>query len=533
MKYLTQNTLLFLLVSTLTAGCLAAQDPADSVRLFDNLGDRTRPVTTSSSLAQQYFDQGMQLSYAFGRRDAVASFREAQRRDPGCAMCFWGEAWALGPYINRPRMSARESSRAYEAMQQAKALAADATPVEKAFIEAMAQRYPAHPENADRRVRAKAYAEAMRDVTRQFPNDADAKALLGEAIMVQTARDYWTKDDQPKAGVAEALLALETAIENEADHPGACHLYIHAMESSAEPERAEDCADGIAQMIPGASHIQHMPYHVYIHIGRYGDAVRANKKARRMDQAARADSAVAIYPLHNLNTLRFAAIMDGQRAEALKAAQELTEINFSGADALQLLTLVRFGQWDDVLDGRGSADDPFIGAVIDYARGMAHLRSGRTDTAQARLDALTARAERVDPNRNVPTYPYSQTDMLDVAARHLRAELAAQRGDYRTAIGVLEEAVAIEDSFAYDDSEFWPVFSRHVLGAVLLEAGRPARAEAVYRRDLSDHPHNGWALRGLEQSLRGQGKQQAADAAGEQFKEAWRRSEVALPASRF
>lgn len=533
MRYLKQRTLLFLLATILTAGGLAAQDPDESVRLYDNLGDRTRPITTSSSPAQQYFDQGMQLAYAFGRRDAVASFREAQRRDPGCAMCFWGEAWALGPYINRPWISARESSRAYEAIQQARALAADATPVEKALIEAVAHRYPPDSEEAGRSVRAEAYVEAMRHVTRQFPKDADANALLAEAIMVQTAKDYWTEDNEPKAGVAEALLALEAAIESETDHPGACHLYIHAMESSSEPERAEGCADRIAQMIPGASHIQHMPYHIYIHIGRYGDAVRANQKARQMDHAAREGSAVAIYPLHNLNTLRFAAIMDGQRATALEAAQELTETNFSGAYALQLLTLARFGQWDDIRNMPDPAEDPFIGAITDYSKGMAHLRSGRVDSAEARLDVLTTRADQVDSKRNVPTYPYPQTDMLDVAARHLHAELAAHRGDYETAIGALEEAVAIEDSFAYDDSEFWPIFSRHVLGAVLLEADQPTRAEAVYRRDLSDHPQNGWALRGLQRSLQAQSNQGAAGEVAEQFEEAWDRSEVSLPGSRF
>lgn len=246
---------------------------------FDNLGAHTRTVTTSSPLAQRYFNQGLQLANAFGRSEAAQSFREAQRHDSNCAMCYWGEAWALGPYINEA-MDSTAGVQAYRAIQKAKALAG-ANRNEQALIEAMATRYVPIP-TADNRARLDSiYADAMRDVVRRFPDDLDAGALLGEALMVLSPWNHWTHEGQPQPGTEEALAVLESVLARDIKHPGACHHYIHLVEGSPMPERAEACADHLAAAIPGASHIQHMPSHIYMNIGRYGDGVRRTRRRGR------------------------------------------------------------------------------------------------------------------------------------------------------------------------------------------------------------------------------------------------------------
>ncbi len=541
----------------------AAQHHASSgdaaTHRYDNLGTHHRSVTISSDassadLAQQYFDQGMRLAYAFGRPDAVAAFREAQRLDPGCAMCYWGEAWALGPYINEPLYD-EAAAPAYDAAQKAKSLAPRSSPVEQALIEAMAARYaPAAPGDAAaveaasggaaadeaasdtaptrRTALDSAYADAMRDVVGRFPDDLDAATLYAEALMVLRPWDYWTGDGRPQPGTEEAVARLESVLGRSIQHAGACHLYIHIVEASPSPERAEACADRLAEGIPGASHIQHMPSHIYMQIGRYGDSVRANQKAWQMDQRARRGEAVAIYPGHNLHMLVFAGWMDGQSAVAIQAARDLARL--SPADGFYpTLLLARFGRWDEVLEVKRPNDSPFDEGMWSFGRGLAHLRMERPDSARSYLHRLAGIIEEIPDSLTYGFVGHRQTDLLNMAAGILRGELAASEGRIDEAVAALERAIALEDNLAYDEPEPWPLPTRHVLGAVLLEANRPADAERVYREALLIHPENGWSLFGLAQSLSAQARDDDAAAAWSDFERAWTRADVALHASRF
>ncbi len=565
----------------------SSSDP--TTHLYDNLGTHHRSITISADAAspesvQQYFDQGMRLAYAFARRDAAASFREAQRLDPNCAMCYWGEAWALGPYINEPLYDDAVAS-AYEAAQQAKSLTHRASPIERALIGAMAARYaPAvnaatagsasgdaaagtapsggtaafagdaaaatGPSGGDAAVadvagdaapgpalpsRAaldSAYADAMRDVVHRFPDDLDAAALHAEALMVLRPWDHWTPDGLPQPGTDEAIAMLEGVLARDILHAGACHLYIHIVEASPVPERAEACADHLAAGIPGASHIQHMPSHIYMNIGRYGDSVRANQIAWQMDQRAHRGEAVAIYPEHNLHMLVFAGWMDGQSAVAIQAARDLARI--STADAFYpTVILARFGRWDEVLEMGRPADDPFQEAMWSFGRGLSHLRMDQPDSARSYLERLAHINEATPDSLTYGFVGHRQTDLLNMASGILRGELAASEGRYADAVEALEQAIVHEDNLAYDEPEPWPMPTRHVLGAVLLEADRPADAERVYREALNIHPANGWSLYGLAQSLAAQGRDDESIDAWSDFERVWARADVALHSSRF
>jgi tetratricopeptide (TPR) repeat protein len=506
-----------------------ASAPADAVPLYETLGTLTRTITTDAPLAQRYFDQGLRLTYGFGHAEAVRSYRAALESDDGCAMCWWGVAWARGPYINA-EMDSASAVEAFAAVQEAKRRASAGTEIERALIDAMATRYVAEPTDANRPGLDSAYAAAMRDVVRRFPYDLDAATLLAEALMVLRPWDQWTRDGRPQPGTEEVLAVLESVLGRDIGHPGACHLYIHAVEASLDPERAQPCAELLGAAIPGASHIPHMPSHIWMRIGRYGDGVRANQRAWHADLQAVQGQAVPIYPTHNLHMLLFAASMDGQSAVAWQAAKDLARISESNAFYVPLV-LVRFGRWDDVMDLEDAPDDPFRRALWSYARGYAHLRSGVIDSARAHLAALeTTLAETGDSAR---FRGHRQSDLLGIARASLGADVAAADARWDDAVEHLRAAVPLEDSLEYDEPEPWIVPVRHVLGAVLLEAGRFAEAERAYREALSDHPENGWSLFGLERALRAQDRQAEADEVRQRLDRAWSRADVWLRSSRF
>jgi len=339
------------------------------------LGPFHRTVTTASREAQAYFDQGIQLMYAFTPERAARSFREAQKRDPGCAMCYWGEAWAWGPYLNGG-MSDDDAPRAYAAVQRALEHADGATEVERALIDAMATRYePTHDEERREELDS-IYSEAMADVWRRFPDDLEAGTLYGESLMLLESprADSWRLDNPL---TRRAHRVLEDVLARELTHPGACHLYIHATESTEEPGRAEVCAEYLGDAIPGASHINHMPSHTYNRIGRWNDAVRANVAAWHSDLEARAGGdAFAIYPSHNLHMLLFAASMAGQGAVAIQAGKDYAATVDDGA-FYHALTLLRFGRFDEVLALSEPPAAPVQRGLWDFARGYAHLRRRR------------------------------------------------------------------------------------------------------------------------------------------------------------
>jgi len=408
---------------------------------------------------------------------------------------------------------------------------AGATEVERTLIEAMAVRYAEDPESADREELDRAYAEAMREAASRFPDDHDVQTLFGESLMVLHPWDLYPNGEvRPEA--KEAIEALEGVLTEDLHHGGACHLYIHAVEASTTPERAEACADVLAAAIPGGSHIHHMPSHIYMRIGRYEDSVRANQMAWLRDQMAERGEAVAIYPGHNLHMLWFAAWMDGQSAVALQAARDMERTDH-WAFGIRPLTLARFGRWDEVLETERPAD-PLHEGMWQFARGLAYIRTGdsaKAAKAMKRLDKITA---KTDPSATFfDGADDGPIDFLRIAQGMLAAEIAAAEGDLDEAIDLLKEVAATEDLLQYAEPEIWPIPARQVLGAVYLDAGRLDEARRAYEEELQKHPDNGWSLFGLARVLREQGDDELAAEVDERFEQAWARADLLLSGSRF
>ncbi|MDE2805681.1 MAG: tetratricopeptide repeat protein [Gemmatimonadota bacterium] len=485
------------------------------------LGPLTRPITTNSMRAQQFFDQGVQMMYAFTPLRAARSFRQAQREDPDCAMCYWGEAWAWGPYLNGP-MGPDDAPRAYENIRKAKDLAEDhANDVERALIDAMAIRYTQEHDNDERKMLDSLYSRAMADVYEHFPHDLDVGTLYGESLMLlEPRRGRW---DIGKPAVMKIHRILEAVLAMDIAHPGACHLYVHATEPTIKPEKAEACADYLGASIPGASHIQHMPSHTYNRVGRWGDAVRSNLAAWHSDQRAEEDVAWAIYPSHNLHMLLFAASMDGQGAVAMQAARDYGKIVPGGA-FYEAMTMLRFGRFDEILE----LDDPPTGGIQrgfwDFARGYAYLRNDEPGRASVYLERVRRAAEKTPDGERFRGH--SAADLLGVVSGILEGEILRHEGETDRAIEVLEAAIAREDGLRYDEPEPLNFSARHWLGDLLLELERYPEAERVFRAALEDHPMNGWSLFGLEAALRAQGLDSKAAEIRELFQSAWARSDT-------
>lgn len=519
MRYL----LLFLLVLFVVPGRVSAQtaDTSEPPALMRAaLGDYDRPITTQSEEAQAYFNQGVQMMYAFAKGEAPLSFEESVRLDSTCAICSWGVAWSYGSYLNGP-MRASDAPPAFAAIQRAKRLAPrSASPVERALIDAMATRYEPEHDAERRKSLDSLYASAMEDVARRYPNDLEAGTLYAEALMLlEPRRGRWSIDDPDVVRIHEEL---ERVLDADITHPGACHLYIHATESTTEPGKASACAEYLGDAIPGASHINHMPSHTWNRVGRWGDAVRSNIQAWHSDQKAAFNQGFAIYPSHNLHMLVFAASMDGQGAVAVQAGKDYAKI-VEGGIFYEVLALVRFGRFEDLLALEDTPSKPLFKGLWDFGRGYAHLRVGDPDNARVYLERMEA---IVRDNPNESFRGHSAEDLLGITGRILEAELVRKDGDLDRAIALLEEAVIIEDGLRYDEPEPLNFSARHWLGSVLLEAGRPATAEAVYRAALEDHPKNGWCLFGLRDALEQQGREADAAEVNAQFEEAWGRSDT-------
>jgi tetratricopeptide (TPR) repeat protein len=486
------------------------------------LGTFTRPISSRNAEAQAFFDQGMQMMYAFARLDAIRSFREAWKRDPDCAICYWGEGWAWGSYLNGP-MTAEQSPFAYAAAQKALELRAKATPQEQAFIDALAVRYVKDFSPDTRVEQDRAYAEAMRQVAERYPADLDAGTLYADALFLleprRGRRDINAPNIQRLHGELERVLAMDIR------HPGACHLYVHATESTIRPEKAAACAEHLEDSIPGASHINHMPSHTFNRIGRWADSVRGNTKAWHSDLKADIGEGFAIYPEHNLHMLLFAASMDGQGAVAIQAGKDYAKR--TGDTIYHVLTLVRFGRFDEIpaITARPVRDIP--AAMWDFAQGYARLRDGDVPFARAYLARVTTAAET--STQSFRAHPARV--LLGVVGGILEGEILRAEGNLPGAIAAFERAAAFDDQIEYDEPEPLPFAARHWLGAALLEAGRFADAERVYRENLEAHPHNGWSLFGLQQALAGQGK--PTGEVDEALTASWARSDTWLRGSRF
>jgi tetratricopeptide (TPR) repeat protein len=520
---------------------------SDDVPLYDNLGDHHYGISTSVPKAQAYFDQGLRLYYAFNHAEAVRSFREAQRLDPECAMCWWGEALAWGPNINLPMDSAAGVA-AYAAVRRAFAVRDGASERERALIDALAERYAEVPDPAERAALDSAYARAMAQVVERYPDDLEAAVLWAESLMDLRPWDYWTEDGEPQPGMPGALEQLTRVTEADPKHPGACHFYIHAVEK-VYPERAVPCAERLAGLMPGAGHLVHMPGHIYIRVGRYQDAIEANKHAVHADEMYIQDQrpGVGIYTAgyypHNYDFMAFAAAMSGQSGVAVEAAEKMATVipeeMFQLGDMVfaqhyvtrPLQVYVRFGLWEEILETPAPAESyPHARAIWHYARGRALVGAGDLAAAEDGLTELRGAAEGPELAGLRLEFNGSQ-HVLSIAVHTLAGRLAEARGDYDRAVSELREAVRLEDALLYGEPPEWTVPVRHELGAVLLAADRPAEAERVYREDLARFPNNGWSLLGLAQSLEAQGKRAEAQELRERFRAAWSTADLTIAAS--
>jgi len=510
--------------------------------LFNDLGTHHRSITTDSDLAAKYFDQGLILGYGFNHAEALRSYREASSQDPTCAMCAWGEAYVLGPNINKP-MDPADTAAAYEAAQRAVHNAGDATPVEQALIAALAMRYA--PEAVDDRSPLDAaYAKAMREVAKQYPDDLDVQTLYAEAVMDTMPWDYYIDPETPKPATRELLAALEFVMERDPQHPGALHLYIHAVEPSAEPERGEVAADRLGPLAPGAGHLVHMPSHIYLRVGRYADASLANQKASAADESyitqcrAQGFYPAAYYP-HNIHFLYASAAFEGRSAVSIDAARKLSanmtpeivaEVPISEEFApMEIYALARFGRWEELLAMPAPPEGwRYSRAVWHYGRGMASAARGDIGAANTELGVLRtiasdpALAEMVFASGSTPA------QLLDIAQRVLAARVAGASGRWKEAVALLREAVDQQDALPYTEPPPWYFPNREALGYALLRAGEPKQAEKVYRQQLEYTPRNGWSLRGLADSLEAQGKSRDAAKVEAELAEVWQQADVTL-----
>ena len=519
--------------------------------LFEGMGDFRRTITTKDSGAQTYFNQGMVLAFGFNHAEAIRSFRAAQKLDPSCAMCFWGEALATGPNINvtvkgKAVMSPADRQAAYAAAQKAVSLKGTANEIEQALIDAQAVRYDGNA-TSDREPQDRAYAEAMRAVVTRFPADDDAAAMYAESWMNTMPWDYWSASGEPRPPTVEVINALERIIARSPRHPLALHLYIHAVEASSTPVRAEKAADTLASLVPASGHLVHMPAHTYWRIGRYHDASEANVRAAAVDEAYIAQcNAQGFYPAmyypHNIHFLWAASSMEGRSKVAIEAARKVAANvrieqikEFPGVEffkTIPVLALVQFGQWDNVLN------EPMPDASLDYATAIQHYARGvalsrKSDIAGARRERaaflpLMSTAKVLVINDN----DYPAKALLEVADALLQGEIAMATGAHSAAIQHFRRAVSLQDALPYTEPPFWYYPTRQSLGAALLAGKHAVEAEAVYRKDLIDYPHNGWSMFGLLKSLEAQGKKDEAAKVRSMFEHTWRQADVTLTGSR-
>jgi tetratricopeptide (TPR) repeat protein len=519
-----------------------AQEP-----IYQGLGSYTRKVTTSSPEAQKYFDQGLRFIFGFNHGAAIRSFQEAARLDPACAMAHWGIALACGPHINFPMVPPPAAELAWKELTLAQQNAAHATAVERALIEALAHRY-ANPQPDDRGPLDRAYADAMRAVWKMHPDDPEVGVFFAEALMDLRPWDQWTPAGQPQPGTDEILAALDAVLQLNLNHPFANHLYVHAVEASPHPERADAAADRLRNLQPGLAHNVHMPSHIDIRRGRWQQAIDANFKAVDADRRYRAVAGPShgfflIYIAHNEHMLAYAAMMTGQselaiqhiRAAVAGLPEDFLKEYANIAEAFVAIpyeVLARFGRWDDILAEPDHYPDymPFTKAFRHAARGISYAAKG--DVASARTEQMAyLEAAKLVPADEVAAGNNTCQAVLGVASHMLAGEILYRDGRIEEGLTELREAVKAEDELRYDEPPSWLLPVRHSLGAALMQAHRFAEAEQVYRDDLARVPDNGWSLFGLAQSLHQQARHEEAAAADARFHAIWAKADVQIKSS--
>ncbi len=521
---------------------LAAKEP-----LYDGLGSYSRKITTNSAEAQRYFDQGLGFLHGFNHRAAIRAFQQAAELDPECAMAHWGVALACGPHINFTAVPPPAAELAWKELGLAQKNSGNASPVERALTEALAKRY-ANPQPEDRSGLDRAYADAMREVWKNFPKDPDVGALFAEAMMDLRPWDQWTADGKPQPGTDEILATLDAVLKLNPNHPLANHLYIHALEASPNPERASAAADRLRNLQPGLAHNVHMPSHIDIRTGQWLKAVDTNVKAVEADQRYReifgpAKGFLNVYIAHNRHMLAYAAMMTGQRDLAMKHIRamvakmpadflEENALQAEGFVAMPLEVMVRFGLWDEILAEPEHYSDKmwFTRAFHHAARAIAYAAKGDTASARKAQTVFIERAKLVPKEASLGNN--SCEALLGVVTPMVEGEILVAEGKVDTGIEQLRAAIQKEDALKYDEPPGWLIPVRHSLGAVLMKRHRFAEAEQVYRDDLARLPENGWSLLGLTESLRKQKKNPEEVAQTQaKFEKVWAKADLPIKSS--
>jgi tetratricopeptide (TPR) repeat protein len=521
---------------------LSAKEP-----VFQGLGSYSRIITTESAAARQYFNQGLGFYQGFNHGAAIRAFQEAAKADPKCAMAYWGIALANGPHINYPLVPPPAAAAAWKALQLAQQNAEKAAPVEKALIEALSKRY-ANPQPEDRKPLDEAYAAAMREVWRQYPNDLDVGVLFAEAMMDLSPWNQWTHDGQPNPGTEEIIATLDAVLKLNENHPMANHLYIHAVEASKNPEKADAAADRLRNLQPGLAHNVHMPSHIDIRRGRWQQAIETNEKAVAADEKYRKivgppTGLLPVYAAHNRHMLAYGALMTGQRELALrhvramvrelpaKFVKEAPEFA-DGFVAVPLEVMVRFGRWDEILREPDNYPPKFLftRAFHHAARAIALAAKGQTEKARKEQAVFVEKANLVA--KETPLGNNTAGVIISLATHMLEGEILVAEKKVDAGIAELQTAVKEEDALKYDEPPAWMIPIRHSLGAVLLKTRRFPEAEQLYREDLARLPDNGWSLYGLAETLRRQQKNPDEVASLDaKFKNIWAKSDTKITTS--
>jgi tetratricopeptide (TPR) repeat protein len=516
--------------------------------LYEGLGDYSRKITTKSRKAQRYFDQGLALLHGFNHRGAIRSFQEAARLDPQCAMAHWGAALAAGPHINYPLVPPLMAELAWKELTLAKEHASNGSEVERALIDALGKRY-AYPQPEDRAPLDQAYANAMREVWKRFSNDVDVGALFAEAMMDLRPWNQWTVEGQPNPGTEEIIATLDAVLKLNPRHPFANHLYIHAVEASPHPERADAAADRLRKLQPGLAHNVHMPSHIDIRCGRWHEAIATNAKAVQADKryrAATGNRPLGLFPMyaaHNQHMLAYAALMTGQSKLAMRYVREMIKdlpsefVKENAAlveafGAVPMEVMMRFGKWDDILAEPENYPDymPFARAFHHGARAIAFAAKGDTENARKMQTIFRELVQHVPKETAVSNN--TAESIIAVANHMIEGELLIAEGKLDPGLEELRAALTLEDALKYDEPPSWMIPLRHTIGANLMHAGRFAEAEQVYRDDLKRLPENGWSLLGLSQALAAQQKHGTElEATRARFNKVWAKADVKITSS--
>jgi tetratricopeptide (TPR) repeat protein len=519
---------------------------APPAKILPGLGNLRYPVTTTSLKAQEFFEQGLRLVYAFNHWEAIQAFKMATTLDPECAMAYWGLALAFGPNLNDWNPTDRERI-ALEAIQKAQSKRERISQVEKDFIDALATRYDGKAyENRDSLNRV--YANAMIGLAKRYPNDVEVQTLCADAIMNTMPWDYWLKDGSPKPETAEAKTILENAIKMFPNHPGAHHLYIHLVEASQKPELALKSAEFLETAMPSAGHIVHMPAHIYVRVGQYTKSIESNQAAVRADEQYLSYSSnqgmyrLMYYP-HNVDFISFSSYMEGRSNLGIQTALKLAYKGSFAKSAMpgfsQYLTVepmiayTRFGKWNDILALPDPGNDILYAQVIwRFSRGMALIRTGHIAEASFELNKLDS-LNQLDTLKAIYISFNPVSSSSQIASSLLRGEILMKENKFDEAISAFQNAVQTEDSLRYNEPPDWKLPARHYFGAALLDANKFAEAEQVYLNDLKINRENGWSLTGLQQCYLNQGKKSDVSATAKRFGKAWKNADIAINSSRF